>query len=455
MADQLAPRAGSRRWPLVVALALVLVVAGGGGVLVWRLLKTDRHTVRIATGGKGGTYFPLGTGIAEVLNQKVPHLAKASVLSTSGSIENMRLLESGEVELAFCQNDTEATPGNPHQIRTVAVLYEEVLHVLVRSDLGVGNLDDLGAKVTRPLAIGGAGSGTEALARRILEHFSLSEVPVVSLGTLPAVDALRKGEIAGLCVLSGLKSDVVQELLTPAAPGEEPLARLVSLGSVGTGSAIDGVRFDHPYVTRKIIPARTYGGQPRAAVGTVAVKALMLARADLDETLTKEIARTIFHNKVSIAQRCKIGARLTERPDEPDFRFPVHPGALAYYFRDEPPFLVAYAEAISLGLTVLVGAFSVLLALKEWMKRSKKNRIDVYYLEVDEVAKRITRERTLEELNDIKADLVRIRRRAFDELIAERLDANESFTIFQDFLRSEISQIDDLRKLKHREPVAG
>ena len=38
--------------------------------------------------------------------------------------------------------------------------------------------------------------------------------------------------------------------------------QLLSLGEVGPGSAIDGVRLDYPYLSRAVIPARAYGRAP-------------------------------------------------------------------------------------------------------------------------------------------------------------------------------------------------
>ena len=48
---------------------------------------------------------------------------------------------------------------------------------------------------------------------------------------------------------------------------------------------------------------------------------------------------------------------------------PYHRGAVAFYNREEPAFFVEYAEAISLGLTLLVGLYSGSIAEREWMRR--------------------------------------------------------------------------------------
>src|SRR5690554_3497333 len=60
--------------------------------------------ISIATGGTGGTYYPLGGGMAEIFNDVLDNvIATAEV--TGASVENVRLVKYGEVELAFVQND--------------------------------------------------------------------------------------------------------------------------------------------------------------------------------------------------------------------------------------------------------------------------------------------------------------------------------------------------------------
>ena len=102
---------------------------------------------------------------------------------------------------------------------------------------------------------------------------------------------------------------------------------------------------------------------------------------------------------------------------------------------------MAYAEAISLGLTLLVGAYSGYIALREWMKRKMKNRIDAYLLEVEEQTADLG-SLSIEELLQHRDALDGIRHRAFSDLVAERLLADQSFTIFQNHMRDEFAAIE-------------
>lgn len=421
-----APR---RRIAVILTLA-ALAVAGTGGWW-WFGVRRGPVPLRIATGGKGGTYHALGTGLGEVLSSEIPG-ARAQVLETAGSLENLRLLERGEADLAFVQNDT---PGS-QSIRTIAPLYEEVLHIVVRAE--TPPIDDILDLRGRSVSVGPAGGGTEVIVDRLFLHFGIGpgEVDEKHLTTQAAVEAFERGELDAVCIIAGLKSPAAERLLHGGK------ARLLSLGSVDrAGSAVDGLQVTYPYVSRTVIPVRTYGAQPAEAVATIAVKAVLVANRSLDDELAKEIARLIFENKVKIAEHHPIAARFSERMEAAELRFPYHDGAVAYYTRSEPPFFVTYAESINLGLTIAVGLGSAFLAAREWVRRRKKNRIDVYYLEIDDVSRRVPTAPPAE-LLEMRRTLQGLRRRAFEELVAEHLEADESFTIFQDFLRAELLEID-------------
>lgn len=430
------------------------------GVFAIRFFTNTTTTIHIATGSPGGTYAPLGAGIAQVLNQDRDLNRELGVVAevvapTHGSPDNMARLEAGKVELALVQNDTPAQPGNPSRIRTLAVLYDEVLHVLVRAypnQPAPTSLPELAGYLKRPLAIGAAKSGTADLVAQLLAHFEIADpqrgpyVNTVTQSTADAIQAFRDGEVDGVCVLSGLPSAAASTLIDAGAI-------LVPVGSVGEGSTVDGVRVEHPYVSRAIIPERVYATRPTRPIGTLAVKAVLVAREDLPDDVVRAITRTIFYSKVELAKSHIVGAQLAETFDATGLRFPLHLGAEAYYRRDDPPFMVRYAEALSLCVTLLLGCVSAMLGLKEWFKRAKKNRIDVFYLEVDELADLISPERSLTELEELKAKLLRVRRAAFDELVDEKLLADESFTIFQDFLRTEMGEVD--KRLSSRRKELG
>src|SRR5262249_56231838 len=59
----------------------------------------------ILTGSTSGVYYPLGNALSSIFMKSIPG-ARASVQVTQGSVENLRLLDAGDGELAFSLGDT-------------------------------------------------------------------------------------------------------------------------------------------------------------------------------------------------------------------------------------------------------------------------------------------------------------------------------------------------------------
>ncbi|NOZ69992.1 MAG: TAXI family TRAP transporter solute-binding subunit [Deferribacteres bacterium] len=104
-------------------------------------------TVNLATGSKKGVYFPIGKGIAEVANEAN---IKINVLNSEGSIENLKWLASGKVQLCLAQSDTVYNAYNGlnrfsnrnTNIRAIASLYTEAVHILIRRPLYIKKIGD-------------------------------------------------------------------------------------------------------------------------------------------------------------------------------------------------------------------------------------------------------------------------------------------------------------------------
>jgi hypothetical protein len=167
-----------------------------------------------------------------------------------------------------------------------------------------------------------------------------------------------------------------------------------------------------------------------------------VARGDLSDDLVFDITRTLFEQKVRLATEDRLFARLTERFDASELQYPLHPGAVRYYRRNDPPFIIAWADTLSLALTALVMTASGLAALRTAGRRRRKHRVERYYSEIQAASLARGGAHDLDALVAAKDRLHAIRRRAFEELMAERLEADESFTIFQDYVRSELLEID-------------
>jgi len=146
---------------------------------------------RIGTGGVGGTYFPVGSLIANAISKPpgaldcdmggtcgVENLAAVPV-STNASVANMNAVHSGHLQagLAGAQVVTHGFKGTGEfegsakdRVRAIATLFREDLHLVVAQEVKLSSIADLnGLRV----GIGIAGSGTQLNVKTILDHFGI------------------------------------------------------------------------------------------------------------------------------------------------------------------------------------------------------------------------------------------------------------------------------------------
>jgi hypothetical protein len=345
----------------------------------------------------------------------------------------MQLLSTGAVDLAIVQSDTRASDA----VRLITGLFNEALHVLVSID-AAGEVRGLTDLTGRRVSLGSAASGTRQVARRILHHFEVEPAEDLFLAPADAMADLETGELDAVFVLTALPSPAI------ATVAHRERVRFLSLGDAQEqGSEADALALVFPRLHAMTIPRGTYGQVPLEPVRTVGVRAQLVGRSDLSDATVFELTTALFARRARLndtSHDLQFGDLLSERYVPGASGLAYHPGAIAYYERFKPSFFVAYAEPISLGLTLLVGAWSATLALRGWFARTKKNRIDAYYVQVVRDAPDLSRAGR-DELLARRDHLVRVREKAFNDLVAERLRADESFVIFQNQVGGELASI--------------
>lgn len=423
------------RAAIAIIVAVLMIILAAGLFLILSKDETPQQIV-IATGAQGGTYHTFGLAMAAVLEAE--GIAKSvEVLSTEGSVANMELFEgpNRRADLGFVQSDTQ--PND--RVRLIAPLYQEVLHILVSERVvgAIESIDDLGG---RRVSLGTAASGTRHVAERVIDHFGVSVGEDLDLPPDEVAQGLVDGSIDAAFILSAIPSKMVETLC------QQNAVRFLSLGdSQQLGNEADALALVFPSLASAVIPRSTYIRLPEDPVATVEVSALFVVSSELDRELVRTITSALFAHRSRLIEaegdRVLVARRIREKYQPEVALIPYHEGAVTYYQRSKPPFIVEYAETLSFVLTVLVGLFSVSIAIREWMRRKMKNRIDVFYVEVEGLTTDI-QDLSFEELLAHREALRNLQRRAFAELVAERLEANESFTIFQDYVASERGAIE-------------
>ena len=193
--------------------------------------------IRIASGNKDGAYYLFARQYREYLAREGIEL---EVVTSAGSLENIQLLESGRVDLAFVQGGLadKATQGN---LVSLGSFYYEPLWMFHRGELEINTLTGL---KQRRVAVGAERSGTRALALQLLSDNNLhaADVRMLSIDGHEAAEALLAGEIDAAFFVASPKSPVVRSLL------ESESLKLMSFGRADAYTRL------HPYLSSVLLP---------------------------------------------------------------------------------------------------------------------------------------------------------------------------------------------------------
>ncbi len=288
--------------------------------------SADGTRLRLGTGPDGGVYFAYGRGLAEVWRKDTSGLV-VEVLTTAASVENLRLIERGEIELAFVQADVaaDAAIGNgiwarPVPMLAVARLYDDVVHVLTRTDSGLETIDDLRGRL---VSIGAVGSGTEYIARRVFTAAGLTigdEVDGINLTLQAALAALRVGDVDAVAWSGGLPSRGVTELADDVA------VRLLPV------NVLPALQREHGSVyADAVIPGSAY--RMDRATPTVSVPNYLVASDTLAPLLVERLTSAMFADKPTLIEAHPEARNLDRRTAIFTDELALHPGALTYYRR--------------------------------------------------------------------------------------------------------------------------
>ena len=295
---------------------------------------------RIATASKAGTFYPVGSIIAQGISE-APDCAGgarcgvtgliAIAQVSNGSVANVESISARAIEAALGQADVIywahtgtgrfAGRGPLEGLRAVANLFPGSLHVVTRRDQGISDIEGLRG---RRVALDEPGSGTLATAELILSSVRISkdDLSALYIKHNHAGPMLANGEIDAFFFVAGYPTRSVLDVAKTS-----PIA-LLSLSP----DTVDALIAQRPYFTPGTIPAGAYPGLDRA-VNTVDIGTQLIVHADLDAELVYRITAALWNERTRrlLDEGHPKGAQVRRETALRGIAITLHPGAERYY----------------------------------------------------------------------------------------------------------------------------
>ena len=309
---------GMKHW--AAAFAATLAFAGAANA---------QQFFRIGTGGTAGTYYPVGGMIANAVSQ--PGKIVATAQASNGSLANVNAVAGGAMEAGFTQSDvatwaytgTGAFEGKPKvtDLRAIANLYPESIHLVVKKNSGIKTVADLKGK---RVALDEPGSGTLIDARMVLAAYGVKESDIKPDYIKPnqAGDKLKDGSLDAFFFVGGAPAGAIAELASSGAGIE-----LVPLGGPQAAALLKS----SPWFATDNIPAGTY--KDVGAVTTLAVGAQLVTSAKVDAETVYQITKAMYSDAAQKALQAghAKGKYITRENAVKGIGIPFHPGAERFY----------------------------------------------------------------------------------------------------------------------------
>lgn len=313
---------------LLTAGAMVAVAALA---VAGKVENADKTFLSVATASTGGTYYPMGVGLANVWSNRLKQDGiQVSGQSSAGSIENIDLLQKNEAQLAILQSliAVEAYEGVRNfegraysHLRSISMLWPNVEHfVMLENKVKDGTLNDTAG--TR-FSVGPQASGTEQSTLIILQGVNLSKKSLTAeyLGYGDTVSAMRDGRLDGGALPAGVPAAAVTDMYASGVPSRILNVTDEQLASINA-IANSWFRFD--------IKADTYPRQSKA-VATIAQPNILVALNGLDEKLVYDLTKTLFENLSEVHQVHSAAKYISLENALKGVSVPLHIGAYKYY----------------------------------------------------------------------------------------------------------------------------
>ncbi|MBR9972519.1 TAXI family TRAP transporter solute-binding subunit [Magnetospirillum sulfuroxidans] len=322
----------------VLAVAVGTLGQGTAGAQELRFFQ-------LGTGPTGETRFPVGGLIANAISNPpgsrecekggscgVPGLV-AVAKSTNGSIANVEAIGQKRLDAALVHADIAywayhgtgiyKGKGAVSNLRGIAMLYPETLHLVVRKDARIASVKDLKGK---RVSFGDKDSSSAIHGRLLLEAFRLNEKQIKQsfLKPGPSADALADGKLDAFLMLDAFPVPVIADLARKTEIAVVPL----------DGGEIEKMLQQYPFLLRSEITAGTYQGVPEA-VKTLGVGVALVTGAEQDEKLIYGVTRALWHPSTQklFTQNSPSGAQIHLDAEAIEkMGIQVHGGASAFYF---------------------------------------------------------------------------------------------------------------------------
>ena len=315
----------------VAAVAMIFAAAGAEA--------QQKVNLSFGTVGIGSAWYNYGAGMADLVKPKLPAGSSIDVLPKAGGVGNIKLIQSGEMDLgiSFAVTSAEGCGGfgafkeKQSKVRgLIGGLDIYYFGTFVTKKSGVTSWEEIAqAKNKFHLLTTRAGGTGEQGVRQVLALLGSSKEDVAKKGGMieatertGTAESIKDGQAHGWA-----------HVVTKGHPAATQLVTLNEMIMIPLSDAIIKGMVEKNGWAAAAIPANTFKGQT-APVKTVMAVSNILVSAAVSDDVAYTFTKTIIENADKLPKiHAALGDFDPKRAAQPALNgnCPLHPGAIKYY----------------------------------------------------------------------------------------------------------------------------
>lgn len=278
--------------------------------------------ISVGTGGTGGTYFPTGGAVADLITKECPSIKSATAEVTAASVENAKLINSGQTDMGLIAwiAVVGAKLGDKlPNVRSMWWIHGSDRQWIVSADSDIKSPRDFKGK---RVVVGAPASATEETSKLELGYFGLTydDIKPAYLSFREGVEALKDGRVDVALVMAGFPNSAVMDIAT---------LRKIRILSFSKEDLL-GLEKQYPFCPSTVIPAGTYPRQ-NEDVHTFTTPGPMAVNKDVPEQAVYEIVKAVHQNQKKLADTTHKAIGKWRFDPSIGNVVALHPGAARYY----------------------------------------------------------------------------------------------------------------------------
>ncbi|WP_408011217.1 TAXI family TRAP transporter solute-binding subunit [Pseudalkalibacillus sp. A8] len=318
---------------IIFFVSLILILAACGSSEESSGSQGSSQDLTITTGAQGGSWYPIGGALAELMNENIDGMTFSSV--PGGGTSNPKSVATGKADIGFSYNSTlvSAQEGtDPYNkkldgLKAVAKVYDMAWHVITPESSGITSFEDIAENQIRVnWAPNKKGTGDEWITTKVIEEYGFNYDDIESWGGKMNFVSISDG-------LSLWRDGHVNLYSAHTLPPQSSFIEATMSVDSNFLSISDKVlqSLNEKYgLVEATIPAGTYEGQ-NEDVKTVTMPMTIFAHEDVSEDVIYHFTKLLDEETEYLTTVHQVFKNFDIETAWKDTGIDLHPGAQKYY----------------------------------------------------------------------------------------------------------------------------